>query len=151
MHAFEHLLLLRNSQLQLLLRIRRGVGRMHRAGSRQRAAARFQGRGARMTLLLLMLLLLQLLVIALEEVLLKHAGVGIVADKVLLFFGNRLCNRGGCSSASVLTPRAQDTGASRRGSYRRRNSGECVAGMVGAALMRAATRGRARARFNIAS
>jgi hypothetical protein len=75
MHAFEHLLLLllRNSHLLLLLRIRRGVGRVHRAGSRQRAAARFQDSGAWLTLLLLMLLLLQLRVIALEKVLFKHA------------------------------------------------------------------------------
>jgi hypothetical protein len=75
MHAFEHLLLLllRKSHLLLLLRIRRGVGRVHRAGSRQRAAARFQDSGAWLTLLFLMLLLLQLRVIALEKVLFKHA------------------------------------------------------------------------------
>jgi hypothetical protein len=76
MHAFEHLLLLRKSQLLLLLlllRIGRGVGSMHRAGSRQRSAARFQDCGAWLTLLLLKLLLLQLRVIALEKVLFKHA------------------------------------------------------------------------------
>jgi hypothetical protein len=73
-HAFEHLLLLllRKSQL-LLLRIRRGVGRVHRTGSRQRAAARFQDCGVWLTLLFLMLLLPQLRVIALEKMLFKHA------------------------------------------------------------------------------
>ena len=69
MHAFEHLLLLLLRKSHLLLRIRR----VHRAGSRQRAAARFQDSGAWLTLLLLMLLLLQLRVIALEKVLFKHA------------------------------------------------------------------------------
>jgi hypothetical protein len=92
-----------------------------------------------------MLLVLQLLVAALEKVFLKHAGLRIMAGKVLLLFGTRLYTR-----ASVLAPRSHDVNASRSSSYSRRNKGECIAGLVGAALMRAATRGRAWTRFNIA-
>jgi hypothetical protein len=88
MHAFQHLLLLLK-QLSVLLRIGGRVGRVLRAGCRQRARALSLQRGGAWMMRLLFLLLL--FVFAFEKVFLEHARTCFLANKEPVVVDIRIC------------------------------------------------------------